>query len=63
MVSSLKTGRTGGKNWRDTVGKSMWTGGDDRGAEADDRMEHQKKGSNSLPKDPKTQTRTGEGCV
>ena len=29
----------------------MWTGGDDRGAEAADRVE-QKKGSNSLPKDP-----------
>ena len=50
MVTSLKTGR----NWRDPVEKSVRTGRDDRGAEAQDRME-QKKGSNILPKDPKTQ--------
>ena len=25
MVSSLKIGRTGGRNWRDTVEKSVWS--------------------------------------
>ena len=38
MVSSLKIGRTGGRNWRDPLEKSMSTGGDGRGAEAEDRM-------------------------
>ena len=62
MVSSPKTGSTGRRNWRDLVEKSMWTGGDDREAEAEDHME-QKKGVEQFtqrPKDPKTQTRRDE---
>ena len=51
MVSSLKTGRTGGRNWRDTVEKSMWS--EETIEEQRQRIaQNKKKGSNSLPKDP-----------
>ena len=49
MVGSLKTGRTGGRSCRDPGEKSMWTGGDDRGAEAEDRMVHQRRGRTVYP--------------
>ena len=42
MVSSLKTGRTGERDWRESVETSMVTGGDERGAEAEDRMVQKK---------------------
>ena len=38
MVRSLFQEGTGGRNWSDTVERSMWTGGDNRGAGAEDRM-------------------------
>ena len=51
--------RTGGRNWRDPLEKSMSTGGYHRGAEAEDRMVHQKKGVEQFTQKPNHPTSQG----